>query len=229
MTAENDRGTRREFMADVSRLATLAVLPTSLTSGASPQSERQAVAEWDLSWVERLATATDRAVFDWPTLGDPADPMVFQLAARYLDNCAAVYGSGSYQARVVLNIRTQAVPVALTDTMWERFSLGAEYNVKDPHTKQPAVRNPFWHRAPSPVPGYEVPTLEDFLERGSFFMVCDFALGHLARRLAAKAGRTADDVHKELLGGFVPGAYAVPSGMFGLVKAQNAGCAYMRV
>jgi len=53
---------------------------------------------------------TDGAVFDWPSLGDPADAIVLQIAERYLDNCDTVYGAGKHKARVVLNIRTQAVP-----------------------------------------------------------------------------------------------------------------------
>ena len=185
--------------------------------------------EWDLSWLDRLATATDRAVFDWPSSGDPADPIVLELAERYLDNCAAAYRPKTYEARVVLNVRTQAVAAALNDAMWQRFALGTEYSIKDPTTQEPAVRNPFWHRAPSPAPGITLPTLADLISRGAIILVCDFALGHLSKRLATKAGRNADDVHRELLSGFVPQSFAVPSGIFGLARAQNAGCAFVRM
>lgn len=60
-------------------------------------------------------------------------------------------------------------------------------------------------------------------------LVCDFALLHLAERLAAKTNRQPTDVHLALRNGFVPGAFAVPSGIFGLAKAQNAGCAFVRL
>jgi len=223
-------GTRRDFVADVGRFASAAVLPTSLTLAAAETTVAGAApGDWDLSWLDRLAKATDRAVFDWPSLGDPADPSVFMFAARYLDNCDVVYGPGKAQVRVVLNIRTQAVPVALNDALWEKYKLGAEYNAKDPNTKELATLNPFWHRAPSPGGGYIVPTLGDFIDRGAFFLVCDFALGHLSKRLADKAGTIQEDVHRELRAGFVPSAYAVPSGIYGLAKAQNAGCALIRL
>ena len=91
------------------------------------------------------------------------------------------------------------------------------------------MRNPFWHRAPSPAPGIVLPTLADLLQRGAIVLVCDFALGHLAGRLATRTGRARDDVHRELRAGFVPGAFAVPSGIFGLARAQNSGCAYIRL
>ena len=74
-----------------------------------------------------------------------------------------------------------------------------------------------------------LPTLADLLARGSIILVCDFALGHLAERIAEKTHHQPDEVHRELLSGFVPGAFAVPSGIFGLAKAQNAGCAFVRM
>lgn len=137
--------------------------------------------------------------------------------------------AGAYDARVVLNVRTQAIGAAMTDQLWERYSLGAEYNAKDPATQQPAVRNPFWHRAPSPAPGITLPSMADLIDRGAIVLVCDFAMGHLSTRLSAKSGRSADVIHAELRKGLIDGAYAVPSGIFGLARAQNAGCAYVRV
>jgi hypothetical protein len=219
------------------RLAAAGALSTGLTPGtaealgepATPGGPAAPADGWDLSWVDLLTKATDRAVFDWPVPGDPADPQVLYFAERYLDNCASVYGSRNYDARVVLNIRTVAVPIALTDSAWERYKLGAEYNIKDPVTGTLAVRNPFWHRAPDPAPGVKLPTLEDLLKRGAIVVVCDFALGHLAERLATKSGRKPDEVHRDLQAAFVPHAFAVPSGIFGLARAQNAGCAYMRI
>jgi hypothetical protein len=138
MDNESDRGSRRDFVMDVGRMASAAALAACVTPIAS-----QALAlpgahssssgeEWDLSWVDRITSATDRAVFDWPGLGDPADPIIVELADRYLDNCKAAYGSRKYDPRAVFNIRTQAVPAALNDAAWERFALGVEYNVKDP-------------------------------------------------------------------------------------------------
>ena len=233
MTIDPDRSSRRDFVRFASVAAvTACVTPRAAQASALPAAAPRSGGDWDLSWLDRLAGATDRAVFDWPDVGDPSDPTVLEIAERYLDGCAAVYGARRYDARVVLNIRHRAVPAALTDAAWERFALGAEYDVKDPATGKPAVRNPFWRHAAraanaAPEP-YVLPTIEGLLQRGAIVLVCDFALSHLASRLATKANRSADEVHRELRGAFVPGSYAVPSGIFGLARAQNAGCAYMR-
>jgi hypothetical protein len=235
MTASPDSGSRRDFLADVGRLASTVALAGSIApavahaqssvSNSSPGNG----GDWDLKWIDTLRSATDRAVFDWPTLGDPADPFILQLAERYLDNCRAAYGSQAYEARAVLNIRTQAIAAAMSDRLWETYALGVEYNAKDAATKQAATRNPFWYRAPSPAPGIVSPTLPDLVARGTIILVCDFAMGHLSKRLATKFGRTEEAVHADLRTGLVQGAYAVPSGIFGLARAQNSGCAFIRM
>jgi hypothetical protein len=226
-----DHASRRGFIADVGRLASVMAAASCVPAAAAMQSAGAAApaGEWDLGWIKTIEHATDRAVFDWPTLGDAGDSIVLQIAERYLDNCAAAYGSRAYEACVVLNIRTTAVPAALSDAMWERYTLGTEYNAKDPVTQQPATRNPFLHRAPSPAPGIVMPTLADLMQRGALVLVCDFALGHLSKRIASRVGRSADEVHKDLRDGFVPGAFAVPSGIFGLARSQNSGCAFVRM
>jgi hypothetical protein len=233
MTRDPGTATRREFVTDVGRFASGAALGIAIPQvppAAAPRSpSSDGAAPWDLSWLDPLKTATDKAVFDWPSHGDPADSIVLQIASRYLDNCRVVYAGEPYSARVVLNIRTTAVPVALNDQLWARYNLGTEYGIKDHATQQPATRNPYLYRAPSPAPGIVLPTLTDLIEASAIILVCDFALGHLSNRLATKAGRPAAEVHADLRSGFVPGAFAVPSGIFGLARAQNAGCGYVRM
>lgn len=229
----DDCRSRRAFVADAGKLASLTALaacaPPAVSHGAEAAMAQRPAGGWDLTWVDRLAGASDRAVFDWPTSADPADPIVMELAARYLDNCAAAYSPGSYSAIAVLNIRTTAIAAGMTDAAWSRYALGAEYNVKDPATQESATRNPFWSRAAQSPAVAGVPTLQELVKRGSVILVCDFAMGHLSSRLAKKSGRTVDEVHAELRHSLVPGAYAVPSGIFGLVRAQNAGCAFVRM
>jgi hypothetical protein len=53
------------------------------------------------------------------------------------------------------------------------------------------------------------------------------ALNDVGRRLAAQTKRGVDEVQKELRANLVPGAILVPSGIYALIRAQNAGCAFM--
>ena len=218
---------RRHFIGRVGQLGAAAMVAGCATGQQShttipPRASSSGAGRWDLSWVDRVSAATDRAVFDSANINGG---IAFDLATRYLDNCDAVYGVGAHHACVVLNVRTRAVPLALNDATWDRYALGAEYEVTDPVTKQPARRNPFMTQPPEASPG--TGAITPLISRGAIMLACDFALGHLATRLAAKTGATAADVHRDLRAGFVAGAIAVPSGLFGLAKAQNAGCAYL--
>ncbi|WP_310569059.1 twin-arginine translocation signal domain-containing protein [Gemmatimonas sp.] len=199
-----------------------ALADASAERGPAAHTLAMAERRWDLSWVQPVRRAEDKAVIDTAGI---SDGFALQIAARYLDNCDAVYGRGKHQARVVLNIRTRAIPLAMSDALWARFNLGADYSVKDPLTGESATRNPFLARAAN-APAYEV-SIQDLQARGAIVLVCDFAMGHLATRLATKLGITADAVHTELLAGLISGATPMPSGMFGLAKAQNAGCAFI--
>ena len=231
MPKEDEGRSRRGFVTDLGLAALLAPLGLPIAD-AGPGSVAQDLGgsdsgQWDLSWIKRLKAATDRAVFDWATLGDPVDPIVLEIAARYLDNCVAVYGDSGFRPGIVLNIRTTATAAGLADGLWERFELGADTGVVDPDTKQSARRNPFWRHASYAPAG--MPDLADLMQRGCIVLVCDFALGHLARRVATRIGREPESIHQELRAGCIAGAYVVPSGIFGLARSQNAGCAFVRM
>ena len=221
---------RHEFVADLSLLGLAPVvtpLRSALPGPAGPRDHRRVGGEWDLSWIRRIEAASDRAVFDWATMGDPGDPIVLQIADRYFGNCAVIYGADAARPSVVLNIRTTATAAALTDEAWDQYGLGTDTGAIDPDTKAPARRNPFWRRAAAAPAG--MPDLAGLLERGAIALVCDFALGHLARRVGTRIGRAPAPVHEELRGRLVPGGFLVPSGIFGLARAQNAGCAFVRM
>ena len=221
MPHDEDDQTRREFLGRLGGAGVMTALG-SYDPGVSRQALSQGVT-WDTGWIERVRRAQRRAVFDAPTSG-----IVLDLAARWLDGVRAVHGERAADpasAVAVLNIRTRAIGLAISDAMWEQFPLGEEYKVDDPLTKAPAKRNVDWKRSESTHA--LATTVEEIQKRGGILIVCDFALGHLATRLAQKAGREGPAVHAELRSGLVPGAILVPSGIYGAAEAQLAGCAFI--
>jgi hypothetical protein len=211
---------RREFLDRVGAASLIAALPGSLPVSAAAHVNPS---DWDLSWVTLLKDASDRAVVDAPGTSD----FPLQLATRFLDNCDAAYGVGKHSARVVVNLRTRGIALGMTDALWERFSLGTEYDIKERSGTPPpiAIHNPFLN-----VPTGSTASLgaiNDLVARKAILLICDFAMGHLSERLATKAALKPEAVHQALRAGLVPGAYAVPSGIFGLARSQNAGCAFI--
>src|SRR6185436_19067047 len=107
---------------------------------AAPAPPTTPTAGWDLSWVKKVASSSDRAVFDMPNIGNT---IMLDMATRFLDNCDTIYGKGKHSACAVLNVRTRAIALALNDDLWTRYALGTEYDVKDPKTKEIVAKNPF--------------------------------------------------------------------------------------
>lgn len=84
-----------------------------------------------------------------------------------------------------------------------------------PRPPAPAKRNVFRNK------------LEGLQRRGLISLVCNIALGNWCARAAQRTGRKADEVRAEARANLIPGAILVPSGIYALIRAQNAGCAYM--
>src|SRR5262245_3140298 len=76
MSIDTDSASRRGFLTDVGRLASVVALagctPPAAANPASPAPGGSTFkrGDWDLRWIETLRPATDRAVFDWPSMGD---------------------------------------------------------------------------------------------------------------------------------------------------------------
>jgi hypothetical protein len=51
-------------------------------------------------------------------------------------------------ATAVIVLRHGAFPIALNSAMWERYKIGQSFNIIDPETQAPAVKNPFLHPKP---------------------------------------------------------------------------------
>lgn len=216
---------RRAFLANGSQASLLGVLgwPALSIDDTGLPASPQASTAYDLSWTKRLEKATDRALLDIPM---PTE-FPLQIAARILDNCDAAYGAGGHKAVIVLNIRTRAVAMALNQAMWTKYALGKDVGIKgrDGTAATVSESNPFLDLPPGGDAGYGY--VSNLIQRGAVAIVCDFAMGHMANRLAQRLNVAKDDVHRELAANLIPGASLVPSGMFGLMKAQNLGCAYV--
>ena len=128
-------------------------------------------------------------------------------------------------ATAVMIFRHKGVPYALASAMWEKYKVGESFNFNDPETKAFAVKNPYFEPKPGVLPNPES-ALDRLLAKGTVMGVCVIALRGQARRLAANAGVTAEEAFKEWSANLIPGATLIPSGTWGVNRAQEAGCTY---
>jgi hypothetical protein len=138
---------------------------------------------------------------------------------------AVTFLAPNESASAVVILRHGAFPIALNDAMWGKYKIGEAMKIVDPETNAPAKKNPFLR----PKPGVLVVddmALDRLLARGVIFGACNVALMVQSKRLAPNAGVSADEAAKEWAANIVPGITVIPSGTWGVNRAQEAGCSY---
>jgi len=126
----------------------------------------------------------------------------------------------------VLIFRHQGLPYALNHSIWAKYKVGETFKIIDPETKGPAVKNPWFQPKPGVIANPEA-TLDRLAARGAVMGVCGVALRGQSRRLADNAGVTPDEAYKEFAANLIlPNVTILPSGTWGVNRAQEAGCTY---
>jgi intracellular sulfur oxidation DsrE/DsrF family protein len=208
---------RREFLAQLGAVAAMGAVAEEAGAARAPVVR----SEWDTSWLDRLASAKHRVVFNGNVIDDGG---VLSYAQAFLDGFHEVHNTDDAQTRPVIVFRRLGTPMAFGDSVWERYPIADDAKINDPATKALARRNPFWKAAPGQN---GVPTIEGLNQRGLISLVCSVSVGSWSRGLAKATQRNVDEVVKDLKANLVPGAILVPSGIYALIRAQNAGCAFM--
>jgi hypothetical protein len=208
-----DGAPRRNFF----RLASATVLGLAgLASAASRAQAATPVAGDGPNWPGKLE-GRHRQVVDAYTVNG-GRPLLFAHAFLLTD---AAPGS----ATSVVVLRAQALPIALNTAMWKTYKIGESLKIIDPETRAAAEKNPFLHPKPGVLQADDM-AVDRLLEKGAVLGACNLALHALSKQLASNAGASADAAAKEWAANLVPGITLLPSGVWGLNRAQEAGCTY---
>jgi len=111
------------------------------------------------------------------------------------------------------------------DEMWRKYKMGEAFKINDPETKAPALKNPFLHPKAGVLPADGM-AIDRLLASGTVFGACHVALLFQSRMLAGNAGVSAEDAANEWTANVIPGITILPSGVWGVNRAQEAGCTY---
>lgn len=136
----------------------------------------------------------------------------------------ATQGPGETAGAVIV-MRHFAMPMALQDSIWAKYKIGESLKVIDPATKQPAVKNPFY-KPKSGVLLVDDMAVDRLVARGVIIGACSVALAVLSGEFAKNAGVSPEEAKKEWTAGIIPGATLIPSGTWGVNRAQEKGCTY---
>ncbi len=200
---------------------------TTAAVATATHSTPPAKQSWDLSWTERL-TGEHRQVFDSPQIGDGT---VFHHARMFYTNFGEVYDLKDADLRAVIVIRHHGIPMALGDTIWAKYDfIGKDEKLKDPTTGKWTQRNPFMNAKPGDKYSMVWPdgTLDALIGRGAIVLACNMALMHFSSTIATRTNQPVEAVQSECKAALVPGVTLVPSGIFGVIRAEEGGCHYLR-
>ena len=217
---------RREFIGQLAigaaAIAASACAPAALAAPGGAPAPKPAPQTFDDAWVKRI-TGKHKAVFDAPEI---ADGTIVGNAWVYLDGFKKVYETTDADMSLVLVMRHGGIRLAFDDYVWEKYEIGKKEKVKDDATGKWARRNPFWK--PAPGKGPDPFTLEAIANRGAIMIGCNLAARGFATQLAAKGKEPHTEVVAEILTHLIPGVTLAPNGVFAVMRAQEAGCTYIR-
>jgi intracellular sulfur oxidation DsrE/DsrF family protein len=219
---------RREFLEHLSVASAGFVSARSLPASSRPlsSSETEPPAEtWDMSWLQQLERAQYRAVIDANVV---EDGYAFDLTNGLMSDFSEVHRTPDDKVAIIVVARRQGTPIVFGDALWDKYPIGEDTKLTDSATKAPYRRNPFLRGRAGAAPETAATKIETLRKRGLILIVCNIAAHNWARSLAQKTNRDVADVKKDVFDNLVPGTIVMPSGVFTLMRAQNAGCAYMR-
>lgn len=209
---------RRKFIAQA---AAFAAAPSLLAQ--SPSRPVVQSPAWDLTWLDHLSAAKHKAVFDATMI---TGGLAMGHVDLYLRNYHEIYNTDEKDMRAVLVIRHEAVPMFLNDAFWVKYQLGTKLRLNDPSTGAATTRNYFASGGTHPVA--DLATLEQLHSRGVIILGCNKALMSVAQIMAQQDGQPVAAVQAEARAAVLPFVTLQPSGIFAVMRAQEAGCQYVR-
>jgi intracellular sulfur oxidation DsrE/DsrF family protein len=224
---------RRDFLAQLAA-AGLATAAGAAAGGGAPAPVPGG--RFDDSWTAKVRAARHKAVFDAPEVQDGLG--IFQ-AWLFRQGYREALGPAEAQAAVpVVVVRHAGTVLAMDDALWAKYKLGEIRKINDQVTNKPAERNPIARpRSDAPKPEGDMarivaengqPTIETLIGQGAVVLACNLALNQMIGVIARRTDQKVEDVRAEVHAGLVPGVILQPSGVYAVLRAQEAGCVYLR-
>jgi hypothetical protein len=213
---------RRSFLERAATGAVaLAAAPLITACAPAPQATATAAPADDEPWLKPL-TGKHKQVFDAPSTNG-GFPLLFAFA--YKGTMTETYKLKPEDVNAIIITRHMGIPIALTDEIWAKYQVGKFFNITDPATKKPSVRNIFYKSKEGDILNIDA-SADKLIAMGVVIGACNVALSVLSGMAAKAAGLPADKAYDEWKAGLIPGAHIVPSGVLAVGRSQEHGCTY---
>ena len=223
--------TRRDFLGRIAaNAAVLGAMPLAFDFGSADALAAAAAPaqgeKWDLSWTSKV-TGKHKALFDVPEVDSGYGVWRASLWAKQYQD---VLGTSPKDMSTVLVLRHNGITLAMQQAFWDKYGIGKAKNAIHPITQQPTDRNPaLLSSSRNEVPAdFDAVALDKFISRGGIALGCNLAFGDCVELVKSKEGLNDADARKQALTYLVPGVILQPSGVFAVIRAQEAGAVYIR-
>jgi hypothetical protein len=187
--------------------------------------EPQADTTWNLAWVDKVK-GRHKAVFDCI---EPESGVGVWRAGVWGQQYRDVLKAAASDMSPVIVLRHDAIPLIMTHAFWQKYGVGAKAKIEHPMTGAPVDRNPALFGeadgVPAPFANY---ALDKQIAAGTVVLACNLAFKDVVGFVkdADKVDET--EARARAIAGIIPGVILQPSGVFAVIRAQEAGCVYIK-
>lgn len=217
---------RRDFLGSAAvSAAALSGLPADLFALPRNPSLEGSSDTWDVTWADKLK-GKHRAVFDNTEVESGYGVW---RASAWANQYMEVMRAKAADLSPVLVLRHHAIVLAMQQPFWDKYGIGASKQVTHPLTMQPTTKNPALLDEKDGIPApFKMAGLRKQLDRGVTALACNLALQDCVELIQSADKISGDEARKRAIAYLVPGVILQPSGVFAAVRAQEAGCAYVK-
>lgn len=217
---------RKFFGAAAANAAVFAAMPGALLANIPADLAREASTDdWDTSWTGKL-NGKYKAVFDNT---EPESGYGVWRAAAWARQYMDVRKAAPADLSPIVVLRHNAIILAMQNSFWEKYGIGASNKVTHPLTGQPIAKNPALLDEKDGIPEpFSNAGLGKQLARGVTVLACNLALEDLVGVIERADKVDAAEARKRAIAYIVPGVILQPSGVFAVTLAQEAGASYVK-
>ena len=139
-------------------------------------------------------------------------------------------GARSDDISPVMVIRAEAIILAMQQSYWDAYHPGQKQNVKHPLKEQLTNINPVLMSSTrnEVPPMFDSAARDQFIKRGGIALACNLAFAQITEVIEKEDKVSADVARTKAISMLVPGVMLQPSGIFAVVRAQEAGAKFVR-
>ena len=214
---------RRGFLgAAAVNAAAFATLPSDLLASAGPAYTSD---EWNVAWPGKL-TGKHKSVFD---NSEVESGYGVWRAAAWARQHMEVLKAAMTDVTPSIVLRHNAIILAMQQSFWDKYNIGAAKKVTHPLTAEATDRNPalLGEKDGIPAPFNQAGLLPQ-MAHGVVVLACNLALQDCVDLIQREDKVSPAEARKRAIAFMVPGVILQPSGVFAVTLAQEAGASYVK-